>query len=539
MSTYGLAMYSAPSSALPLNSDSVSYTYVFEIVLPSSSVSAEYFLQLAQDMIENDGDFIHNAEPNVVNFRSNKQHIDPIDIEPRPLSEDHVCPTNDTYYAEMNHIENVGTNVPFGFQYAGMPNGVSGADAHICECWSQGYHGTGIKVGVIGSQEFNLNHSDMVGRFDPNLYWDCSSGICVPLVSNDTVLGISGMRIAGLIAANANNNEGAVGVAPETVIVPYKIGEDYTSTVSLAKAIEQALADQVDVLVTDFFSPINSGAVQAEMLKHFQLGRASQNPSSDPLGTVLIAPAGFTTDSVGSTANFYPAASVLFDNDVVYEPISVIGSNRFDELCTLEIHPTQSSWTYAVPSHYGNQYDVAAPGPRLIAPTGMPLPNVSTYRWDERPHTGAVATVAGIAAMLLEKDPTQTAMEVRTRIIQGADQVGGYAYPGGISMELGHGRVNCGNSLNLITTSISPQREVQPLEVAYLPDRWRVSYDQLTRGGWIQLCNLMGQVLESKNLMSVQPTTDWSHTHLAPGLYLLQLRDGQGHLLGSQKVVKY
>ena len=541
MSTYGLALYSAPSSALPLNSDSVSYTYVFEIVLPSSSVSAEYFLQLAQDMIENDGDFVHTAEPNIVNFRLNPEAEATGPAFQGTLSEMHTCPTDDPLYSEMNHIENVGFNVPYTQpgQFPGMSNGIAGADANICECWAQGYHGTGITVGVIGSRDFCLTHPDMSSRFDPNLRWDCTGAACVPLVSSTTVVGISGMRMAGLIAAEANNQSGTVGVAPEATVVPYKIGNNYSSTVSLVEALKQALIDEVDVLVTDFFNPVFSPTVRDEMLKHFKNGRSTQN-SINPPGTVIIAPAGFTNNATGSTADFHPAATVVFDQDVVYEPISVIASNRFDQLCVEELNPASPTLKYALPSHYGSQYDVAAPGPRMPAPNDLAgVGGTPTYTWAFQPHTGAVSTVAGIAAMLLEKDPNQTAMEVRARVIQGTEQVGGYTYSFGISEELGHGRVNCGNSLNLVITSISQRDEVQSLEVAYLADRWRIQHEQSLQGGQVQLCNLMGQVLETAQMVPAQGTTDFVHTHLSPGLYLLQLRDSQGRLLGSQKVIKH
>ncbi|GAB4410727.1 MAG: hypothetical protein OHK0039_15290 [Bacteroidia bacterium] len=537
MSNYGLLLYSAPSSALPLNTDSISYTYVFEIVLPGSVVSAAYFLDLAQGMIENDGDFVHTAEPNIVNFRLDPEVTATEAAFDGTLSEMHTCPTDDPLYSEMNHIKNVGFNVPYTQpgQFPGMANGIAGADAAICECWAQGYHGTGIKVGVIGSRDFCLTHPDMSSRFDPNLRWDCTGGACVPLANSTTVVGISGMRMAGLIAAEANNQTGTVGVAPEAIIVPYKIGNNYSSTVSLVEALKQALIDQVDVLVTDFFNPVFSQSVRDEMLKHFQNGR---NIAGNKYGTVIIAPAGFTNDPVGSTAGFHPAATVVFDRDVVYEPISVIASNRFDQLCTEEIYV--GTQKYALPSHYGSQYDVAAPGPRMPAPNDLAgVGGTPTYTWAFQPHTDAVSTVAGIAAMLLEKDPNQTAMDVRAKVIQGTEQVGGYAYPGGVSVELGFGRVHCGNSLNLITTSIGPQAGLQNLEVAYLSAHWRISYESPARGGQLQLCNLVGQVLERQTLMPGLSASDWHHAHLAPGLYLLQLRDGQGRLLGSEKVVKY
>lgn len=76
------------------------------------------------------------------------------------------------------------------------------------------------------------------------------------------------------------------------------------------------------------------------------------------------------------------------------------------------------------------------------------------------------------------------------------------------------------------------------LEVASLADRWRITYEQPATGGQLQLCNLMGQVLKTAQMVPAQGATDLVHMHLSPGLYLLQLRDGQGRLLGSRKVMK-
>jgi hypothetical protein len=134
--------------------------------------------------------------------------------------------------------------------------------------------------------------------------------------------------------------------------------------------MERALIDEVDVLVTDFFNPIFSPTVRNEMLKHFQNGRPNLAMGVN-YGTVIIAPAGFTNAATGSTADFHPAATVVVDKDAVYEPISVIASNRFDQLCVEELNPGSPTLKYALPSHYGSQYDVAAPGPRMPAPNDL------------------------------------------------------------------------------------------------------------------------------------------------------------------------
>ena len=108
---------------------------------------------------------------------------------------------------------------------------------------------------------------------------------------------------------------------------------------------------------------------------------------------------------------------------------------------------------------------------------------------------------------------------------------------------LGLMKTDCeGNLVNPVACATTSAPATQPsfgLDVAHLPDRWRISYEQPLQVGQLQLCNLMGQVLETTTLSPTRTTQDWRHDHLAPGLYLLQLRDSQGRLLGSQKVIKY
>ena len=108
---------------------------------------------------------------------------------------------------------------------------------------------------------------------------------------------------------------------------------------------------------------------------------------------------------------------------------------------------------------------------------------------------------------------------------------------------LGLMKTDCeGNLVNPVACATTSAPAAQPsfgLDVARLPDRWRISYAQPVQDGQLQLCNLMGQVLETAQMVSAQGATDFVHTHLSPGLYLLQLRDSQGRLLGSRKVIKY
>ena len=262
-------------------------------------------------------------------------------------------------------------------------------------------------------------------------------------------------------------------------------------------------------------------------------------------GTVIISPAGFTTNAVGSTSNYYPAAGNYLRFDDPVKIISVIGSNRFDHLCIEEIAPSSGGQKYAIPSHYGSQYDVAAPGPRIPAATddngqgGSPV-----YTYSYQPHTGAVATVAGIAAMVLEYNPTLTAKQVRQAIIDGADKVGGYNYINGISTELGNGRVNCTNTMNVLnTTAITPiSGQEITFPISYQPDSWLLKYD-LTKNtnhtNFIKVYNVLGEEVFKIKLQSPKSEQVISNQNYAKGVYFVSITDENGNIYATQKVVKY
>lgn len=561
MSRYNLTLFTAPDIGnLPMKADSdyVSYTYVFEVHLPPAATSSgfawDYYIGVVRDMVDIDSAFVLNAEPNFVNFRGADRNSTG-SLAGSSQQGNYTCPTNDPLYGDMNNIENIGTNVPYSNagQFPSMPNGIAGADASICGCWNMGLSGQGIKVGVIGSDDWCFDHPDMTNKYDPVLRWDCTSGTCIPLTTQvcSGIVYPSGQRIASIIAQEGNNNEGAVGVAPDVTIIPYKIGGsngyyNSGSTVSFVEALKQALIDKPDLLVTDFFVPTLSPSISQEIQNHFQYGRPIPNhPFGWGYGTVIIAPAGFTTNAVGTTTNYYPAAGNYLRFDDPVKIISVIGSNRFDQLCTEELATGTNGQKYALPSHYGSQYDVAAPGPRIPSTADYDINGTAIpyYVWAYQPHTGAVATVAGIAAMTLEQFPTLTAKQVRQAIIDGAEQVGGYTYTNGISNELGHGRVNCANTINNLSTGITPTlTEPIVISVSYLSDAWAIRYDlkkYINQRNFVRLFNVFGQEIASITLANGKQEQFISNQNYAQGVYFMSITDENGNVYATQKVIKY
>lgn len=78
--------------------------------------------------------------------------------------------------------------------------------------------------------------------------------------------------------------------------------------------------------------------------------------------------------------------------------------------------------------------------------TGTDLSNVN-YTENFGGTSSATPLVAGIVADIIADDPALTASEIRTKLRDGADKIGPYAYSGGRNDHYGYGRVNLLNSM--------------------------------------------------------------------------------------------
>lgn len=550
MIALGLTPYSTPDAALPTLTQGPSYTYAFTIDVVTdpvgSSYPAEYFAQIARQAFSNFSGFVANAEPNIVNNRVAHRPSNVLSTGSITNTTLSTCPTNDPEFGVLNHIDNTGTasNIPYNSTSFPLANGVAGADAHICDCWSQGLSGSGIKVGVIGYSYLYFNtNPDMDNRYDATRLWDCTTGLCNAAytawnANTTSALGFGSTHgIAQIIGANGNDNFGTVGVAPEVNLRVYEIGnggggsyQSTFSTVAATSALQQALGDYDDIVVMDWFFPNQFPSINAEIGHLYSQGRYGK-------GTVLIAPAGHDEyDSVGLSIPMYPAAM----NGGGHNPdvIGVIASNRFDQRCDREDN-LATGGPYTCATNYGSIYEIAAPGPALPYAFKYPSsPGYAYLTYDEYPETGALGTVAGVAAMILEKDTTLTQNLVRNAIIFGADQVGGYSYANGPSVEMGMGRINCGNSINYIIGSSIKNQDEWGLNVKYTENTWLLTAKtSSSTNRKLILSDILG------NQIAVYPfegnSIEVPFAALAKGVYLLTIDYNNAQANQSVKVVHY
>lgn len=192
-----------------------------------------------------------------------------------------------------------------------------------------------------------------------------------------------GTFVAGLIAARGLPNTGFAGVAPDAVILPIRVAENFDDLHPdvLAQGIEAAIDGNASVIVVVPSAPFGSAALSSAVARAEQENR------------VLIASS--TTQRTGGLANPAASRSVLSVAAIASdgEPMSTVGSDGT-----------------------AREPDIAAPGTDLIgiAPTG-PGNLAGSAR------CFATAFVAGAAALVRGYLPELTAAQVRDRLVGTAD----------------------------------------------------------------------------------------------------------------------
>jgi thermitase len=332
----------------------------------------------------------------------------------------------DVEYAEPNYLVHivVTPNDPFfKYQYAlrntgqeigvsGAPRGTSGADIKATAAWAETEGNAEAIIAVIDSG-VDFSHPDLKnkiisgGRDFVNDDFDATDDLG------------HGTFVAGIAAADTNNNEGGAGVAWNCKILPIKViaKDGYGEYSWLSEAIIWAADNGAAVinLSLEIIGPVD-----------FPLDalRDALKIAHDS-GVVIAAAAGNEGGAVG-----YPAA--------------------YDEYClavaATDYDDSRLSW-----SNFGSEVDVAAPGERVFGP-------VPTWYWPEQgdnetiPYAFASGTsaaaphVAGLAALLKSLKPWLTVDQVMDIIRFTADDVNSTQYKGKDEF-IGYGRINMEKAL--------------------------------------------------------------------------------------------
>ncbi|HUU36660.1 MAG TPA: S8 family serine peptidase, partial [Candidatus Desulfaltia sp.] len=332
----------------------------------------------------------------------------------------------DVDYAGPNYIARIAATPNdrlFRYQYAlhntgqdigapGSPNGKDRADIRATAGWEE-TKGEATTIIAIVDSGIDFGHPDLKnkivsgGRDFVNDDWDATDDLD------------HGTFVAGIAAAETNNNEGMAGVAWNCKILPVKVLDAY------------GIAEYINIAAAIIWAADNG----AQVINLSLGGDAAADALRDALryayekGVVVVAAAGNYGAGTGTynPAVQYPAA--------------------YDAYClavaATDYNDTQTTW-----SCFGPEVDVAAPGDSVLGtyPTYMTdLTKYLPYAFGDGTSASA-PHVAGLAALLKGLKPWLSVDDIMNIIRFSADDVNSGEYPGRDNY-IGYGRINMEKAL--------------------------------------------------------------------------------------------
>lgn len=275
---------------------------------------------------------------------------------------------------------------PFVMQQWGLYNAdYENVDISICSAWNYAT-GRGIKIGILDSG-VDVNHIDLARNID-SLSFDTESGTS-PSILYDT----HGTHCAGIAAAVRNNGIHIAGVAPDAKIVSISNSLNSTTNSRLKRAdgIVWAYMNGVDVISNSWGSSTEHSAIEEAISDALKYGRNGK-------GCIIVF-------SAGNSNNKVPVAYPANCND------KIIAVGAIDKRGIL-----------ADFSQTGNKLDVVAPGVDILSTIPGNITDSDSGTSMACPH------VAGLAALILERNPELTVTQVSDIIEKNTTKIGMSSY---------------------------------------------------------------------------------------------------------------
>ncbi|MGD1010509.1 MAG: S8 family peptidase [Candidatus Aminicenantales bacterium] len=314
---------------------------------------------------------------------------------------------NDTYFSAYQYnLSNRGGTLDISPDV--QPQMTAGADIKATTAWDVTRGDAGTVIAIVDTG-VDMSHAELKNKVVSTGY-DFVNGD-----SDATDDNCHGTWVAGIAAAETNNNEGIAGVAWNCKILPVKVmdadGNGY-----------------YDQLIEGIMWAADNGA----KVINISAGGDADDPSLKAAckyaydkNVVVVAAAGNNGTSV-----CYPAA---YDDYV------------------LAVAATDYNDAWAPFSNPGPQVDVAAPGVWVMgpAPQWYVGPGYLPYVFGSGTSASS-PQVAGLAALLMSHKPWLTPAQAMNIIRYTADDVNKAQYPGKDD-DIGYGRINMGRALIVYT----------------------------------------------------------------------------------------
>lgn len=307
------------------------------------------------------------------------------------LSSDNLACSDDPMYDQQWGLHNS--------NYAGI-------DISASSAWNYAT-GKNVKIAIIDTG-VDMDHIDLSSNIS-NLSYDTHTNSSQSIIRGD-----HGTQCAGIAAAIKDNNIQIAGVAPEATIISIcnSLGGPQTES-QLADGINWAYQNGADIISCSWYSEHNE-AIEEAIRNAFTYGRLGK-------GCVIVFASGNQScDSVNYPANC---------NDTI-----------------LAVGSIDSTGTKAASSNYGTKLDLVAPGVNILSTR----PNNQTKC--DSGTSMACPHVAGVAALVLERNSELTVNQVNSIICSNAKKIPGVNFnvtkpDGPWNNEYGYGLVDAYSSV--------------------------------------------------------------------------------------------
>lgn len=324
---------------------------------------------------------------------------------------------NDPFYGQQWHLKNTGSN--------GTTGGTAGEDINAERAWEITRGSSAVAVAVL-DDGFDVGHQDFNSPNKVTGGWDFVSNDADPRPARTG--DNHGTSCAGIAVANGNNGKGVSGVAPGCRFMPVRmLGEETDS--AEAAAYSHAKNNGAQILSCSYnFTNDGSGFIPLPDVVYAAIDDAASTGRGGKGCVIIFAAGNDTSSSEFSGYNLHPK-------------VIVVGA-------------TTNQGVKSDYSNFGPSIDVCAPGGpdagdmMTVDRTGAAGYSSSSYTSSFNGTSAATPVVAGVAALLLSNEPNLTRLQVRQRLIDSADFIGGVTYDSnGHHDWYGYGRVNAWKAL--------------------------------------------------------------------------------------------
>lgn len=442
-----------------------------------------------------------------------------------------IVTTNDPFFNRQWNIVNTGSTQQF--------SGTAGADMSVDSAWTITQGDTSIKIAILDSGVDTL-HPDLM----PNLLsgYDATGAGSKGYPNKNFEKDAHGTACAGIAAAVSDNGAGLSGIAPNCRIVPIKVFYyvdtalglnfsppiPYTTSLWIADAINWAgSTGQADVMSNSWGVPdILFGLLQQPIsLVEDAINHAHENGRNGK-GTPQL----FSTGNEDDDEPIWPSR--------LEQVIGVTATSMCDERKSPTSCDGENWWG----GNYGSGTDVGAPGVKIPASDilGSKGFSAGSYTPDFNGTSAACPNAAGVMALILSVKPGLKAWDAGYLLASSADKVGGYdydsmRYAGGWSQELGFGRVNAFNAVQLAMDYTGVKNNVKqknpfsiypnPLKTDVFTVKFEIDKNVEIK---ISLVDVSGKIL-AERVNEFQAGKHLVHIDapLHPGIYFVEINTGR------------